>query len=130
MTGFSKTAAVARRAAARCGDALAEQALDHEVDRAQVGQQVPGDGQLRRLGQQFAQLADGQRAGQPRPGCFVPRPDTDVGVPALVARTGATDRAERLPFRSGYFDVVTSAVTPDSATTALAGSTESAQFVS
>ena len=38
------------------GHALAEDALDDEVDRPQVRQQMPGDRQIGCLGQQFAQL--------------------------------------------------------------------------
>ena len=36
------------------GDALAEDPLDDEVHRAQVGQQVPGDRQIGGLGKQLA----------------------------------------------------------------------------
>ena len=39
------------------GDALAEDALDDEVDRPQVGQHMAGDRQIGCLGQQFAQLS-------------------------------------------------------------------------
>ena len=52
------------------------------------------------------------------------------GVPSLVvARTDAhaATRHQR-EVGTGYFDLVTSAITPDSATVALAGSTESQQF--
>jgi isocitrate lyase len=63
----------------------------------------------------------------------------EEGMPAYVRLQDAEFAAEAAGYTAtrhqrevgtGYFDVVTSAVTPDSATTALAGSTESAQFSS
>jgi isocitrate lyase len=63
----------------------------------------------------------------------------EEGMPAYVRLQDAEFAAEPAGYTAtrhqrevgtGYFDVVTSAVTPDSATTALAGSTESAQFTS
>ena len=41
------------------GHALSEDAVDDEVHRAQVGQQVTGDRQIGCLRQQFAQRLDG-----------------------------------------------------------------------
>jgi isocitrate lyase len=61
----------------------------------------------------------------------------DEGMPAYVRLQDAEFAAEADGYTAtrhqrevgtGYFDLVTSAITPDSATTALAGSTESAQF--
>src|SRR6202012_3211112 len=42
------------------GDALAEDLLDDEVHRTQVGQQMPGDRQVSRFRKQFAQQLDGE----------------------------------------------------------------------
>jgi isocitrate lyase len=61
----------------------------------------------------------------------------DEGMPAYVRLQDAEFAAEAAGYTAtrhqrevgtGYFDLVTSAITPDSATTALAGSTESEQF--
>jgi isocitrate lyase len=61
----------------------------------------------------------------------------DEGMPAYVRLQDAEFAAEADGYTAtrhqrevgtGYFDLVTSAITPDSATTALAGSTESEQF--
>jgi isocitrate lyase len=61
----------------------------------------------------------------------------DSGLPAYVRLQDAEFAAEADGYTAtrhqrevgtGYFDLVTSAITPDSATTALAGSTEAAQF--
>jgi isocitrate/methylisocitrate lyase len=61
----------------------------------------------------------------------------EEGMPAYVRLQDAEFAAEPAGYTAtrhqrevgtGYFDLVTSAVSPDSATTALAGSTESAQF--
>jgi len=63
----------------------------------------------------------------------------EEGMPAYVRLQDAEFAAEPAGYTAtrhqrevgtGYFDLVASAVSPDSATTALAGSTESAQFVS
>ena len=62
----------------------------------------------------------------------------DEGMPAYVRLQDAEFAAEAAGYTAtrhqrevgtGYFDLVTSAITPDAATTALAGSTESEQFV-
>jgi isocitrate lyase len=61
----------------------------------------------------------------------------DEGMPAYVRLQDAEFAAEpdgytatrhQREVGTGYFDLVNSAITPDSATTALAGSTESEQF--
>ena len=61
----------------------------------------------------------------------------DEGMPAYVRLQDAEFAAEAAGYTAtrhqrevgtGYFDLVTSAITPDAATTALAGSTESEQF--
>ncbi len=77
------------------GHALAEDAFDDEVHRAQVGQQVTGDLQIGGLGQQFAQLLDRERVGQPTPVLAGAHPHPDVGVAALVTAARARDAAER-----------------------------------
>ena len=62
----------------------------------------------------------------------------DEGMPAYVRLQDAEFAAETAGYTAtrhqrevgtGYFDLVTSAITPDAATTALVGSTESEQFV-
>jgi isocitrate lyase len=63
----------------------------------------------------------------------------EEGMPAYVRLQDAEFAAEPAGYTAtrhqrevgtGYFDLVTSAVSPDAATTALAGSTESSQFIS
>jgi isocitrate/methylisocitrate lyase len=63
----------------------------------------------------------------------------DEGMPAYVRlqeaefaseRDGYTATRHQREVGTGYFDLVTSAITPKSSTTALAGSTEAAQFAS
>ena len=49
-------------------------------------------GQIGGLREQFAQLLDGQRVGQPPPLLVGAHPHADVGVAALVAAAGAGDR--------------------------------------
>ena len=79
------------------GDPLAEQPVDHEVQRAQVGQLVAVDRQRRRLGQQPLEPLDGEEAAQPGVARVRAGPDADVGVAALVAGARADQRAERHP---------------------------------
>ena len=67
------------------GDALTEDLVDDEVDRAESGQQVPGDGEACRLRQQLPQQVHGQGVGQPSPLRVGAHPHPDIGAAALVA---------------------------------------------
>src|SRR3954454_3128067 len=79
------------------GDALAEDALDDEVQGAEVGEVVAGDGEIGCFREEFTEALDGEGVGEPSPGLVRPGPDPDVGVAALVAAAGARDQTEGGP---------------------------------
>ena len=87
----------------RRGHAPAEQAVDDDVDAAEVGQHVDVDLEVVGLGDQLADPARAHQLRQPGgPGlparvAVVGDPEADVGVAALVARAGVHERAERHP---------------------------------
>ena len=75
------------------GDALAEQPVDDEVERAQVRQLVPGDGQRRRSPGSSSRSRSTVRVwASQRQAASVAGPHADVGVAALVAAAGAGDQ--------------------------------------
>ena len=78
-------------------DPAPEQAVDDDVHGPQVGQRVHGDGQVDRLGQQFADPLRRQRRGQPGRRRVRAGPQPDVRRPALVPAPRPRDRTERRP---------------------------------
>ena len=80
------------------GDALAEEAVDDEVQRPQPGQDVAYDGEPGGLRQQFPEPRDGQLVGEPPPGVvgagprrrrWRPRPCRRCGRRAIRPRGAA-----------------------------------------
>src|SRR5215212_9759243 len=77
--------------------ALAEDALDDEIDRPQVWKHMPSDWQINCLGEHFAQLLDGQRVYQPAPLLCGAHPYADVCAATLVAAARTRDDTEWHP---------------------------------
>ena len=73
--------------------ALPEDAVDDEVDRPQIGQHVPGDGQSAVSGSNSRSFSTVRAWASQRHCVIGAHPDADVGVAALVAAAGAGDRA-------------------------------------
>ena len=75
----------------RARDALAEDALDDEVEGAQVRQHVPGHTRAGRLGEQLLKRSTVSVCASQRQPASRARPHADVGAAALVAAAGAGD---------------------------------------
>lgn len=76
-------------------DALAEQPLDDEVDRTQIGQRVPANGEIRGFRQQPLELPDGQVVREPAPRLVRAHPHPEVGVTTFVAAARAHEFPQR-----------------------------------
>ncbi len=81
------------------GDTVAEETVDHEVERVQIRQFVAVHREVGRFGDELLHPVNGEELAQPVPRVIVGNPHTHVRLAALVTRAGGNDTTQRLSHR-------------------------------